>query len=164
MMYTFKLSTYKDCRRFSTWNLAVALVLVVTGCGGSNSAADLPRYAVKGKVLLADGKPLTSGRLIFLSDSPPASATADIGSDGTFDVKGTSGDGLPEAKYRVRVSPGGPAGTKTAVKPAFASKYLDDEDSGLTATVTSDESKNQFEFKLEAMDAAGYSSRSDRRR
>jgi hypothetical protein len=160
-MYTFNFHVYKDYWRSSLSGLAVVMVFVVAGCGGSKSTVDLPRHAVTGKVLLADGKPLTSGRIIFLSDSPPGSFAADIGRDGTFDAKGTSGDGMPEAKYRVRISPGGAA--KSTVKPAFASKYLDDENSGLTATVTSEASKNQFEFKLEATDAAGSSSR-DRRR
>ena len=107
--------------------------------------------------MLADGKPLTSGHVVFISTAPPASAAADIGSDGAFEFKGPSGDGLPEAKYRVHIRPA-PARRhwkRDRGKPAFASKYLDDEDSGLTATVTSDESKNQFEFKLDAKDAAG---------
>ena len=134
----------------------IAVLLVVAGCegGGGNSAFGLPRYAVKGKVLLADGKPLTSGRVVFISQSPPASAAAEIGSGGAFEFEGASGDGLPEAKYRVHIASVSSAG-KASGKPPFASKYLDDEDSGLTATVTSDESKNQFEFKLEAKDATG---------
>jgi hypothetical protein len=151
----------KSCRRFNTWHLTVAMALALAGCGGSGSPfGGLQRYPVKGKVLLADGKPLTSGRVTFLSDAPPASAAADIGSDGAFEFKSPSGDGLPEAKYRVLISPGQVA----SGKPAFASKYLDDETSELTATVTADESKNQFEFKLETKNAAGPTSRSDRKR
>ncbi len=160
-MHALKLFTCKDYRRFSTWGLTVAMVLILAGCGGVG--ANLPRYAAKGKVVLADGKPLTSGRVVFISQTPPASAAADIGSDGAFEFKGPSGDGLPEAKYNVHIAAVSPAG-KASGKPAFAFKYLDEEDSGLTATVTSDESKNQFEFKLEAMDAAGHTSRSARRK
>ena len=161
-MYTFKIITCKDNRSLSPWSLAIAVVFVVAGCGGVGGSG--PRYAVKGKVVLADGKPLTSGRVVFISQAPPASAAADIGSDGAFELKGPSGDGLPEAKYRVHIAGVAPAEKTSAGKPAFASKYLDDEDSGLTATVTSDESKNQFEFKLESMDAAGSTSRGNRRR
>jgi hypothetical protein len=154
----------KTCRRIRTWQLTVAMMLVAAGCGGGGSPFAGTRYPVKGKVTLADGKPLTSGRIFFMSNEPPVSAAADIGSDGAFEFKGPSGDGLPEAKYKVRISPAAIEGTKSAVKLAFASKHLDEDESGLTATVTSDESKNQFEFKLEAMDAAGSTSRSGRRR
>ena len=160
----------KACRRLSTWHSTVAVVLALAGCGGEgNPSRPVTRYAVKGKVLLADGKPLTAGRVIFMSDAPPASAAADIGSDGAFEFKGPSGDGLPEAKYRVHIAPGPTAGNASggqgaAVKPAFASKYLDEDTSGLTATVTTDESKNQFEFKLDTKNATGPSSAAGGRR
>jgi hypothetical protein len=165
MMHIFQLRTLKAGRRLSTWFPMASMVLVLAGCGGAGGSpfGGLPRYAVKGKVVLADGKPLTSGRVVFISQAPPASAAADIGSDGAFEVKGPSGDGLPAATYKVHIAAVAPAG-KASGKPTFASKYLDDEDSGLTADVTSDESKNQFDFKLETMDAAGPTSRSDRKR
>jgi hypothetical protein len=152
-----------SCRCFHAWHTIVAMVLILAGCGGSGSPFAGARYPVKGKVLLADGKPLTSGRVVFISHAPPASAAADIGGDGAFEFKGPSGDGLPEATYKVHIAGAAPAG-KASGKPAFASKYLDEEDSGLTATVTSDESKNLFEFKLETKDDEGPTSRSDRRR
>lgn len=165
MMLKKKVCADPGTKRLSTWYSTVAALLVIAGCGGegSNSAFGLPRYAVKGKVVLADGKPLTSGHVVFRSQSPPASASADIGADGAFEVKGPSGDGLPEAKYTVHIALAAPEGSKTAVKPAFAAKYLDDEDSGLTANVTSDESKNQFEFKLETKDATASTSRGNRK-
>jgi hypothetical protein len=154
----------KFCRRFSTWHSIVAVMLVAAGCGGSSRPFAGPRYPVKGKVMLEDGKPLTSGRIFFLAIEPPTSAAADIGSDGSFEFKGPPGDGLPAANYKVRISPAAPVGTKTAVKLPFASKYQDEEDSGLTAPVTADESKNQFEFKLETKNAAAPTSHGNRRR
>jgi hypothetical protein len=154
----------KFCRRFSTWHSTVAVLLVAAGCGGTSSPFAGPRYAVKGKVMLEDGKPLTSGRIFFSAIEPPTSAAADIGSDGSFEIKGPP-DGLPAANYKVRISPAAPQGTRTAVKLAFASKYQDEDESGLTAPVTADESKNQqFEFKLETKNAAGPTSHGDRRR
>jgi hypothetical protein len=164
MRRKFMFGIQKFCRRFSTWHSTVAVLLVAAGCGGTGSPFAGPRYPVKGKVMLVDGKPLTSGRIFFSAIEPPTSQAADIGSDGSFEFKGPSGDGLPAASYKVRISPAAPEGTKTAVKPAFASKYQDEEDSGLTAPVTADESKNQFEFKLETKDAAGPTSRGDRRK
>ncbi len=165
-MHTFQLPTGEVGRRLSTWFPAVSVVLVLAGCSGDGRS--LQRYAVKGKVLLVDGKPLTAGRVTFMSDAPPASAATDIGSDGAFEFKGPSGDGLPEAKYRVQIAPGLPTGNASGgqvvpAKLAFASKYLDEDTSGLTATVTSDESKNQFEFKLETKNATGPASRGNRR-
>jgi hypothetical protein len=155
----------KYCRRFSTWHSIVAVLLVAAGCGGTSRPFAGPRYPVKGKVMLEDGKPLTSGRIFFLAIEPPTSAAADIGSDGSFEFKGPPGEGLPAASYKVRISPAAPVGTKTAVKLPFASKYQEEEDSGLTAIVTADESKNQqFEFKLETKNAAGSTSHGDRRR
>jgi hypothetical protein len=158
MRRIFMLSIQKPCRRFNTWHSTVALALALAGCGESGSHfGGLQRYAVKGKVLLADGKPLTAGRVIFLSSAPPASAAADIGGDGSFEFKGPSGDGLPAATYRVYISPG------PAAKPAFASKYLDEDTSGLDAPVTSDESKNNFEFKLATKDSKEPAQRGRRR-
>jgi len=159
----------KPCRRFKTWHSTVAMVIALAGCGGQNGNpfGGLQRHAVKGKVLLADGKPLTTGHVVFLSDAPPASGSADIGSDGAFEFKNPSGDGLPEAKYKVHITLGPTAGNASggrAAKPAFASKYLDEDTSGLTATVTSDESKNQFEFKLDAKNATEPTSGGGRRR
>jgi hypothetical protein len=156
-------------RRLSTWHSTLVVVLALAGCGVGNGSpfGSLTRYGAKGKVLLADGKPLTTGRIVFLSDAPSASAAADIGGDGTFEFKGESGDGLPAATYKVHITRG-PAesasnGRSGAVKPAFASKYLDEDTSGLTATVTTDESNNQFDFKLEAKNDPVSTSRGTRR-
>ena len=126
-------------------------MLVVTGCGESQGTSKL--YPVKGKVLLADGKPLTSGRVAFVSTKPSITAVANIESDGGFAFKAASGDGLPEAEYKVRIE----AGTASVTKGAggklkgslpFATEYLDEDYSGLKAIVTTDESKNNFELKL----------------
>jgi hypothetical protein len=153
--------------RLAACCLSALLVMSVAGCEGDRFGG-LQRYAVKGKVLLADGKPLTNGRVVFLSDAPPASGAAEIGGDGAFEFKGPSGDGLPAAKYRVHITPaptaGNPSGGRArAAKVPFASKYLDDDTSELTATVTTDESKNQFEFKLETKNAPAPTSAGDRR-
>jgi hypothetical protein len=109
-------------------------------------------HPVKGKVLRADGKPLTSGRIVFVAAETTITSTATIESDGGFQFKGSSGDGLPAGEYRVRIEFGTPAsgakGTKSQADLPFPTKYLDEDTSELTATVTTDESKNNFEFKL----------------
>jgi hypothetical protein len=133
-----------------------ALILVnVAGCESSNPLSGQTLYPVKGKVLLRDGKPLTSGRVIFVATKSTITSTADVGSDGGFTFKGASGDGLPEGEYKIRIDAGS-SGTATKGlsrgEPQgnlpFDSMFLDEDSSGLTATVTSDESKNNFELKL----------------
>ena len=105
------------CRRFRAWHSTIAVMLVAAGCSGAGvSPFSGPRYQVKGKVVLADGKPLTSGRIFFRANEPPTIAAADIGSDGSFEFKGPSGDGLPEAKYTVRITP--PAAPKEQKRPS----------------------------------------------
>jgi hypothetical protein len=145
--------------------LAALLAACSVGCS-DNPLASARFYPVKGKVLLADGKPLTSGQIGFVGTKLSLTATANIESDGGFTFKGTSHDGLPEGEYKVRIDiPEVAAGKGAAgkVKLPFARKYGDEDTSDLKATVTSDESKNNFEFKLAAKDeVAPGRSRGDR--
>jgi hypothetical protein len=140
----------------------VVLSVLCAGCGESNPLSGVPRYPVKGKVLLATGKPLEAGRMVFVG-TKTASFTTDIGHDGTFAFTGASGDGLPEDEYAVRIE----AVTSSKIKGSnalpFPGNYSDEDTSGLKATVTSEESKNNFEFKLEGTDPAGATARSKRR-
>jgi hypothetical protein len=112
-------------------------------------------YPVKGKVLLADGKPPTAAKIVFIGKKTGLTSPSPIESDGTFTFKGRPGDGLPEGDYLVRIEidesklpvvKGAPS--KRPGSLPFAAKYSDEDSSGLTATVTTDESKNNFEFKL----------------
>lgn len=128
----------------------------LAGCGGvSNEVVDkVPVYPVKGTVILADGKPLNGGSIEFL----PASATARpavgvIGPDGTFTLKtGGIGDGAAEGNYKIKIEPDYaslnlPKKGKVAKAYPFAMKYLEEDTSGLAATVKPGE--NPLEpFKL----------------
>jgi hypothetical protein len=110
-------------------------------------------YPLKGKVLLADGKPLASGSVQFIGTKSQVTSAAPIESDGGFSFKDPNG--LPEGEYRVVIefktpaAPGRNVLTERANLP-FASKYADDDGSDLKAVVTRDESTNNFEFRLEA--------------
>jgi hypothetical protein len=134
------------------WMLLSTLPLLSMGCSESNSLSGAKLYPVKGKVILENGKPLTSGHITFVASKSTITSTADIGSDGVFSVKG---DGLPEGEYRVRVetSAAKRSGRTLVADLPFALKYLDEDASKLTATVTPDASKNSFEFKLDAKDS-----------
>ena len=66
------------------------------GCGDPNAVNQMKIYPVKGKVLLADGKPLTSGRVVFLLPEKSLEFVGPIESDGSFSIKGSQGEGAPE--------------------------------------------------------------------
>ncbi len=131
----------------------LVLSVLCAGCGERDSLSGAPRYPVTGKILLADGKPLTTGSVSFVG---PVSVTAKVESDGSFTFKTPTVDGLPEGEYRVSVDWTAPSikGKQKAVTFPFAQMYRDEDSSKLKATVTTDASKNNFEWKLEAKDTA----------
>jgi len=134
--------------RCLAYRLTVVVVAGLAGCGGGNPTDRMNFYPVKGKVLLPDGKPLTSGKVVFVATEFSLMSPSDIGSDGTFELKGQK-DGLPEGEYRVRIDPGGAsggAGTHRKVALPFAGKYTDEDASGLKAQVKPGE--NNFKFNL----------------
>ncbi len=75
--------------------LLLTAPLGLSGCGNSDSLPKLQVYGVKGKVLLADGKPLRSGWISFVPKAGlPITPSAQISSDGSFSlVTGGSGEG-----------------------------------------------------------------------
>src|SRR3954471_10156516 len=87
--------------------LAAATLGLVVGCSNSDAARKVTVYPVKGQVLLADGKPLASGRVVFLPlGELMMEASGPIKSDGTFTLTtGDSGEGAPPGEYRVRIEP-----------------------------------------------------------
>jgi hypothetical protein len=139
-----------DRRHHYARRLAGLVVVLLAGMGGCYHSDSLPSvsvYEVKGKVLLADGSPLSEGWVYFvpkgdLSLTPSGS----IGSDGTFSVvTGGSGDGAPAGDYKLRVeSPRlQQAATTSKKKPPFPAKYGDEDSSGLVVTVRAE--SNQLE-------------------
>jgi hypothetical protein len=129
---------------------AVLAVVTVGGCGGGdNPLASAKLYPVTGTVLLPDGKPLSSGHVVFIATTSTVTSTATIESDGKFAIKSDSGGGLPEGDYKIRIEAGsGSVAKSKSSLPPFDGQFLDEDTSKLTATVTSDETKNNFEFKL----------------
>ncbi|MDR3634103.1 MAG: carboxypeptidase-like regulatory domain-containing protein [Isosphaeraceae bacterium] len=131
-----------------------AFLVSLSGCGADDGGVKkVTVYPVKGSVVLADGKPLSGGKVYFVPKDGALTSEGKIGSDGTFAlVTGGSGEGAPPGDYKVRVAPEDTsllAGKKAAKGKAlpFPSKYLDEDSSGLTATVKAD--PNQLEpFRL----------------
>ena len=126
----------------ATWALracrvagAAALVGLV-GCSGQPTSIG-STYEVKGQVLLADGKPLTTGRVTFLPVDPKVvPASGEIGPDGQFSLTTRSpDDGALPGEYKVRIEPAAAANPKKPARPPFPIKYIDEDSSGLVVTV-----------------------------
>lgn len=102
----------KSTLKGSRW-LAAAIVFstLLGGCG----SAKHPLVQVKGRVVFEDGQPLPAGTRIILEPVEPGRmpAVGELSSDGTFELKHTSGSrGAEIGKYRVRIAaPPGDAGS-----------------------------------------------------
>jgi hypothetical protein len=115
-------------------------ISAVSGCSNENALPHLTTYPVKGRVLLADGKPLSVGRVYFRRKAePPIQAAGEIKPDGRFEL-GTlePGDGAPEGEYTVRIDPtpnnlDGPAKRITLAR--IPSQYTDVDGGSLSATI-----------------------------
>jgi hypothetical protein len=126
-------------RRVARW-LNVLVVVIGTGlagCSGSNSMPALHVYEVKGKILLADGRPLNGGWVSFVPKGDlPVTPSSAINSDGTFSlVTGGAGEGAPAGEYKVRVDAPQLGAVPKGKKPPFPIKYADEDSSGLVVTV-----------------------------
>jgi hypothetical protein len=115
------------------------LLASTAGCGSSSSLPSLAVYEVTGKVVLADGKPLSGGFISFVPKGDlPITPSAEIGADGTFSlVTGGSGSGAPPGEYKVRVeSPRlQQVDPRSRKRPLIPAKYTDEDSSGLVVTV-----------------------------
>jgi len=125
--------------------LAVGVAAGLTGCRGSDSLPSLAVYEVKGKVVLADGKPLTGGLISFVPKGDlPVTPSGVIGPDGSFSlITGGSGEGAPPGDYKVRIE--APqfqqADPKSRKRPLFPLKYTDEDSSGLFVTVRAENNR-----------------------
>ena len=131
-------------RPLARYWVAALLALWVAGCGfGSNKT-----YPVQGRVVFKeDNRPLTGGTVLWKSVSDPnARASGEIGSDGTFTLSSSTGEGVVPGEYQVLIQPpiaeGGERG-KATVPP----RYQRVETSDLRYTVKPGE--NHVEIKLE---------------
>ena len=131
------------------------LLVGAAGCADSSGAP--PRvtvYEVQGRVLLADGRPLSGGRVYFVSKEGAMSSEGTVAADGTFSLStGQSGAGAPVGDYKVRIEPAdtsvlpGRASSKRGKMLPFPAKYLDEDSSQLIAKV--EPKANQLEpFRL----------------
>ncbi len=130
---------------YSLSGLVVAVCAGLAGCGKSDSLPVLQVYDVKGKVLLADGKPLSGGQIYFVPNGDLAlTPSGVIGPDGTFSlVTGGSGAGAPPGQYKVRIEARQFQADGKVAKPRFPVRYNDEDSSGVLITVRAE--PNQLE-------------------
>jgi hypothetical protein len=117
--------------------LVLGLLAGLAGCGKSDSLPVLQVYDVKGKVLLADGKPLSGGQIYFVPKGDlPLTPSGDIGPDGTFSlVTGGSGEGAPPGEYKVRIESRQFQADGKVKKSQVPVRYNDEDSSGVLITV-----------------------------
>ena len=127
------------CRVLLMSGLVIFACAVLAGCHQSDSLPSLQVYQVKGKVLLADGKPLGGGWIYFVPKGDlPLTPSAEIQPDGTFSVvTGGSGEGAPPGEYKVRVETPqlSQAKSRSKTKSVVPFKYTDEDSSGLVVVV-----------------------------
>jgi hypothetical protein len=147
----------------------LALLLAATpfsvGCADPDSPGTYTLHPVKGSVLLQDGKPLTSGRVVLVNRELAMEFEGKIEPDGGFQAGSNLGDGVPEGTYQVRIEPDttslpqakakGRAATGKWQFP-FSVRYSDEGTSDLTVTVTPGENR------LEPFRLASASKKSER--
>jgi hypothetical protein len=141
MMKRTMISKTKNASRLFLVNVGIALSLPLTGCGDPGGApASMTTYPVKGKVVLADGKPLSSGVVVFALPEKGMEFQAPLEPDGSFALKSSYGEGAPEGSYKIRIQadvsrPADAKARRPAAKPPYPAKYGDETTSGLTAVV-----------------------------
>jgi len=138
---------------FCHWVFAVVSVLILCGCGGSEGPVTVK---VKGSVSL-DGKPVSSGQIIFNDVAGNEKAYAGVIQDGTFSFPSTVGQKRVSISSPQEVAgsstvvggiPGDPVSEENPAPQILESippKYNDQ--TTLTADVTSD-GENEFPFEL----------------
>jgi len=143
----------RPCRFFCNCVSAVVSVLILCGCGGSGGPVTV---TVKGSVSL-DGKPVSSGQIIFNDVAGNEKAYAGVIKDGAFSFPSTVGQKkvsisspqeIAGSSTIVGGTPGDPVSAENPAPQILESippKY--NESTTLTADVTSG-GENEFPFEL----------------
>ena len=130
------------CRLVPTL-IGLTLLLPASGCGGDSGALKkVAVYPVKGSVVRADGTPLDGGQVYFVPKDGAVTSEGKIAADGSFTlVTGNSGEGAPPGDFKIRIEPADPSviankkAKASGKKLPFPAKYLDEDASGLTASI-----------------------------
>lgn len=150
--------THISTRSIGPWagavlTVAAALLTGLSGCHeGDRPKVGVPTYPAAGKVVRADGSPLSGGIVTFVpGDAKSPKAAGPIARDGTFSLN-TEGiaPGAPAGEFKVRIELDpedgmSPIGRKKGLP--FPARYTKETTSRLTATVQA-EGTNDFTFTL----------------
>jgi hypothetical protein len=123
------------------WTTVVlALLLGLTGCGNSQGPAPEKAYPVKGKVLLANGEPVRSGRVILHPKDNPLGVECfgEIQADGSFQLTTYKlNDGAVPGHYIVTVTPFSykTGNLKVSGAGLIPKRYTEAETSGLDVDI-----------------------------
>jgi hypothetical protein len=134
--------------------LFAGVAFSLTGCGGA--AKDAPSTVAASGTITFNGKPVPKASVAFTSDKGKA-VMGETDDQGHFTLTTNEpGDGAPVGEYKVTLVPipdevpdmfAAPGEKKPSDSP-FPAKYSDPTLTDLTATVTTDSSKNVFNFDL----------------
>lgn len=131
----------------------LTLLIVMSVAAGCDRGEKLGR--VFGTVTY-QGQPVTAGILVFSNHQAGVHMTAELNSDGTYELQTAGGFGLPLGTYQVAVNPPmaeppvlGSPNPAPRVPPSnnIPPKYRDFETSGLTITVG--EGENPFDIEMQ---------------
>jgi hypothetical protein len=133
----------------SKWlGLTLAIILGSGGCSDPDSPGTFDLNPVNGTVVLDDGKPLTSGRVILVSRELAMEFEGELDPKGGFRIGSNLGDGVPEGTYRIRIEPDESSLSQMKHKSAtrkwrfpFPVRYSNEDTSDLTATVAPGENR-----------------------
>jgi hypothetical protein len=138
----------------------VAVVLIVTGCGGPYDAS------VTGVATL-DGSPIPRGTVKYIPNGAGPSAYGLIEEDGSYTLMTGREDGLPSGSYTVTVvaneksiPSANPSAPPTPGKPITPPWYRTESTSGLNVTVQP--GSNEINLELSWQPPAGWNSRRHR--
>ena len=129
-------------KRFRGISALLALTWILAGCGEDDGVAKpINSQEVKGKVVLANGKPLTKGTVVLWPQQEPmVQLLGKVQPDGTFTLKaGEVSVGVSHGDFLVSVVPEGYVTGFVPAKPKglqYPAKYLSDQTSGLKVTIT----------------------------
>jgi hypothetical protein len=127
--------------------VGVCSLSAVAGCSWKGPPPP-QTFPVSGKVLLANGQPLSTGWVVLHPKTPPGNeAMGAVQKDGTF-VLGTFGkdDGALPGRYVVTVGPppGIPGGANTAARAGIPKRYWEAGTSPLTVEVKAQEKNDDL--------------------
>ncbi len=130
------------------WIIAIVLCIGLVGCGGTSGPPSKPDgVEVSGKILLANGSPLTGGTLILRPVEGAYGATAQIQPNGTFTLMETSGQkSVVPGKYQVFVTL--KESNHKALRDKVNKKYQSSEDGDSDVVVEIQQSISDLVIKL----------------